>query len=360
MKKVIISESDRSEILKMYGLLNEQYKDGLIPSKGYEIIEDIENNMGTAEKVGGTWKPAPTPHKGDELEGVIKKYIKDFPNGLTEKEWFKIDPLFRIQIYSFMFQAGSSVGKEYRWIAGLAQAIDPSLDRGKIISDVDYRNNAYNLVKQKIKDGTINDYYDKYISKIVEQYKSLTPPTKPGEQPTDDKVKEYKQKFEISWKNRPKIIEEMWNGADISQIMEKYFPTDSENKTNTIDTKPNSSAESENFLVHVDLKKDAFNELSKKLQKWSEENIFEGELYSIDSVELKYNPNGNQILFRMVVGLGNLKIKKVVLAINDESKRAQESKGYKLIKSGKIQLPGEFASSKPGGYDWYLFAELIK
>ena len=126
-KKLIISESEVDEIRRMYGLLVEQqYSDGMIPAKGYEIIEDIEGNMGKARKVNGVWKPTPTPYKGDVLETQIKNYITKY---LPEKQWFKIDPLFRTQIYSFMFQAGSSSGREFRWIAGLANAIDPSLDR---------------------------------------------------------------------------------------------------------------------------------------------------------------------------------------------------------------------------------------
>jgi hypothetical protein len=360
MKKIIISESEKFEIKKMYGLLNEQYKDGFIPSKGYQIIEDIENNMGRAKKIGGKWVPSPTPHKGNELEDVIKKYIKDENNGgLTEQEWLKIDPLFRTQIYSFMFQAGSSPGKEYRWIAGLAQAIDPSLDRGKIIGDANYRKNAYNLVKQKIKDGTINGYYDKYFSKLNEQYSSLTP----NKGSTEGEIEQFKKDYEFAWKNRPKIIDEMWKGATISQMMEKYFPSDTENKPTTTSTTQTTTSTTQTkdysegvFTTgSVDLEKDSFNKLSKKIQDFSKRKNDIG----VGEFKLFYDKNENKIKIEISDDQKGKKYSILVLAINDEAKRAQESKGYEIIKSGKIQLPNEFASSKPGGYDWYLFGNPV-
>jgi hypothetical protein len=296
--------------------------------------------------------PSPTPHKGNELESVIKKYIKDEPNGLTEQEWFKIDPLFRTQIYSFMFQAGSSSGLEHRWIAGLAQTIDPSLDRSKIIGDADYRKNAYNIVKQKIKDGTINGYYDKYISKINEQYSSLKPNTNSKE----GEIEQFKKNYEIAWKNRPKIIEEMWKGATISQMIEKYFPSDTENKpTTTSTTQTKDSSEGVFTTGSVDLEKDSFNKLSKKLQDFSKRKND----ISVGEFKLFYDKNENKIKIEISDDQKGKKYSTLVLAINDEAKRAQESKGYEIIKSGKIQLPNEFASSKPGGYDWYLFGNPV-
>lgn len=227
-KKLIISESEVDEIRRMYGLLVEQqYSDGMIPAKGYEIIEDIEGNMGKARKVNGVWKPTPTPHNGDELETQIKNYITKY---LPEKQWFKIDPLFRTQIYSFMFQAGSSSGKEFRWIAGLAQAIDPSLDRSEIINDENKRDYAAKIINQSINSGKINNFYNNYLSVVDTQYKGL----KKTEGKKED-IEEFGKQYEIVWKNRPRIIEEMWNGATIEDIMKKYFPNPNVTKSSKID-----------------------------------------------------------------------------------------------------------------------------
>ena len=227
-KKLIISESEVDEIRRMYGLLVEQqYSDGMIPAKGYEIIEDIEGNMGKARKVNGVWKPTPTPHNGDELETQIKNYITKY---LPEKQWFKIDPLFRTQIYSFMFQAGSSSGKEFRWIAGLAHAIDPSLDRSEIINDENKRDFAAKIINQAINSGKINNFYNNYLSVVDTQYKGL----KKTEGKKED-IEEFGKQYEIVWKNRPRIIEEMWNGATIEDIMEKYFPNPNVTKSSKID-----------------------------------------------------------------------------------------------------------------------------
>jgi hypothetical protein len=226
-KKLIISESEVDEIRRMYGLLVEQqYSDGMIPAKGYEIIEDIEGNMGKARKVNGVWKPTPTPYNGDVLETQIKNYITKY---LTEKQWFKIDPLFRTQIYSFMFQAGSSSGREFRWIAGLANAIDPSLDRSEIINDENKRDFAAKIINQAINSGKINNFYNNYLSVVDTQYKGL----KKTEGKKED-IEEFGKQYEIVWKNRPRIIEEMWNGATIKDIMNKYFPDPNVTKSSKI------------------------------------------------------------------------------------------------------------------------------
>jgi len=227
-KKLIISESEVDEIRRMYGLLVEQqYSDGMIPAKGYKIIEDIEGNMGKARKVNGVWKPTPTPHNGDELETQIKNYITKY---LPEKQWFKIDPLFRTQIYSFMFQAGSSSGREFRWIAGLAQAIDPSLDRSEIINDENKRDYAAKIINQAINSGKINNFYKNYLLVVDTQYKGLT-----KTQGKKEDIEEFNKQYEIVWKNRPTIIEEMWNGATIEDIMKKYFPNPNVTKSSKID-----------------------------------------------------------------------------------------------------------------------------
>jgi len=226
-KKLIISESEVDEIRRMYGLLVEQqYSDGMIPAKGYKIIEDIEGNMGKARKVNGVWKPTPTPHNGDELETQIKNYITKY---LPEKQWFKIDPLFRTQIYSFMFQAGSSSGKEFRWIAGLSHAIDPSLDRSEIINDENKRDFAAKIINQTINSGKINNFYNNYLSVVDTQYKGL----KKTEGKKED-IEEFGKQYEIVWKNRPTIIEEMWNGATIKDIMNKYYPDPNVTKSSKI------------------------------------------------------------------------------------------------------------------------------
>ena len=215
----------------MYGLIVEQYKDGMIPAKGYEIIEDIEKNMGIAVKDNktGNWKPGATPHKGDELESVIKGYINEC---LSDNQWMKIDPLFRIQIYSFMFQAGSQSGQQYRWLAGLAQTINPNLNRSKIYDDEIYRKDACNVVNNAINDGTINTYYEKYKQKLKEQYNGLTSTSIPA-----DEWKAYK---DIAWNHRPDVIEDMYKtGKSISDIMGVYFNKDT--KTNSFSTIKNET-----------------------------------------------------------------------------------------------------------------------
>jgi hypothetical protein len=348
MKKVIITESDRSEILKMYGLLNEQkymkdYSGTLLDFCGYRAIEKFEETSGTTNG---------TSMGDDYFEGQVddfeSKISDNIQNTIGLGVFSKLPPKMRMQIWSFMFNGTDASQGTVKWLAGLSQA----MNMGKFTDDKDaqeYRikvnkkgSNEFNDAVQQIINfkGNWDDVYNNYLVVLDKQYKSTA------------ENNNKKTSYENSWKFRPKSLSKYYDECGSNNTPKT--------KINSNNTKPNSSVESVSFVAPIYLKKDAFNELSKKIQKFTEENIFDYESYSIDSVELKYNPNRNEIIFKMVIGPGNLKIKKVVLAINDESKRAQESKGYKLIESGKIQLPGEFASSKPGGYDWYLFAELIK
>lgn len=223
--KFIFSEKQINNISKNKRILLEQsYRDGLIPAKGYQIIEDIEGNMGSTQKQSdGTYAPVATPHRGDEKESVIDSIISQYPE--IKNKWMIIDPLFRTQIYSFMFQAGSesdlSSSKNYRWLSGLAQSIDSSIDRSKVSSDPVVRKRAVDIVSNAINDGTINSYYNAYKQKVKEQYNSLQPA---NPSPTKDDLELWKAKKEIVWLNRPQIIDEMWNGVTIQQIIKKYYP----------------------------------------------------------------------------------------------------------------------------------------
>jgi hypothetical protein len=241
-KRLIISESEKYTIRKMYGLIVEQYKDGMIPAKGYQIIQDIEYNMGSAKEVNGKFVPIDTKHQGDEKEDIIKKYINEC---LTDEQWKKIDPLFRVQIYSFMFQAGSKSGQEYRWLAGLAQAINPSLDRSKIINDENYRKNACSTVNSAISNNTINSYYERYIQTLKTQYNSLTKP-----QGSTDSDELWQAKKDIAWNHRPDVIEDMYKtGKSIFDIMKIYF-SDTDNTLKD----ENSISTSRNVLYGKDKK----------------------------------------------------------------------------------------------------------
>ena len=228
--RFLMKESEISEILSLYGLLNEQnYSDGLIPGKGYQIIKEIEGTMGSAElDSNGLYIPKPTPYEPTIKETTIKNILEGFPK--IKSRWDKIDPLFRTQIYSFMFQVGSEENindaKNFRWLAALAQTIDGKIDRSLIYTDENYRKEAEKIVSDAIDNGTINSKYNDFKTKLTELYRALKRPKDSTYTPA-----EWEAIFELSWKNRPEIIDKMWDGKSIEDIKKEYFGWDPKKKT---------------------------------------------------------------------------------------------------------------------------------
>ena len=228
--KFVLKESEISEILSLYGLLNEQnYSDGLIPGQGYQIIKEIEDTMGSAElNSKGLYIPKATPYDPTSKETTISAILGGFPE--IKSRWFKIDPLFRTQIYSFMFQVGSEDDlkntKNFRWLAALSQLIDDKIDRSKIYSDENYRKKAEKIVSDAIDNGTINGKYNDFKTKLTELYRALKRPEN-----SDKTPERWEAIYELSWKNRPEIIDKMWNGKSIEDIKKEYFGWDPKENT---------------------------------------------------------------------------------------------------------------------------------
>lgn len=169
--KILITETDRKNILKLYGILNEQSQGNLVSNNVYKAIRDIESVFSYTD---GSGKVFGNTFSGMEKEQNIKNAIE---NTIGLKTWFAIDEFTRGQIYSFMFQSDSGTTSKLRWLAGLAQSINSSINRGSIVGKPIQDSNVQNaiqLIQQSVKDGTIGNIYENYLSIVQQQYQSIS------------------------------------------------------------------------------------------------------------------------------------------------------------------------------------------
>jgi hypothetical protein len=204
MKIIKLKESDLVNTIR--NILNEQSGGSMLSNKGYEAILEFENTKGTPNaKLTGATSMGYGIGQVRSLENIISKHIE---STITLERWFKINDLFRTQIYSFMFNADSDSTDHFKWLAGLAQSIDSSIDRTKIrnvpLTDPNVQN-ALELVNKTIDSGKINNYYSQYKRVLKEQYKTITNSKRSAEWNTAA------QKY--SWSVRVDEIESYYNGG---------------------------------------------------------------------------------------------------------------------------------------------------
>jgi hypothetical protein len=208
MKKILNEEL--SKIKSMMGLLNEQSSQQLISDNGYRAILTFENAKGTPNNdLTGATSMGYNINKVKSLEGIIANHID---TTISLERWFKINDLFRTQIYSFMFNADSKNTDKFKWLAGLAQSIDNTIQRpdiiGKQLNDP-YVQSAIKLINKTIDSGKINGYYGRYTQVLNEQYKTISNPTQ------SDEWNQAAQKY--SWSVRVQEIESNYNKSNNKQ-----------------------------------------------------------------------------------------------------------------------------------------------
>jgi hypothetical protein len=170
-KKIIITETDKKNILNLYGLLIEQSQGNLVSDNVYNAIRDIESVFSYTDESG---KIRGNTFSGMEKEQNIKNAIE---STIGLKTWFAIDEFTRGQIYSFMFQSDSGTTSKLRWLAGLAQAVNSSINRASIVNKPIQDPNVQNAIQsivQSVKDGSIGNIYQNYVSIVQQQYKSIS------------------------------------------------------------------------------------------------------------------------------------------------------------------------------------------
>lgn len=199
-KKFIISESEINTIRGMYGLVNEQSSSFSIPQSAIKAISDIESVFSymSGGKIQGK------KYSGDEMVGVMEKYVKDT---IGFDCWNNMFDLMKAQIYSFCFQADTSIPYKMKFIAGLANAIDPSISRGDIVGkplkDPNVQN-AINVIKKNC--SFIDHYYYDYMRIMDNQYLSM----------------DYSDNYKNIWKYRPTAISRLMNGESWSKVKEDW------------------------------------------------------------------------------------------------------------------------------------------
>jgi hypothetical protein len=297
--KIIISESEKFKIKKMYGLLNEQVQ---LP----QIIK-------------GTF----TSNDADSAHNLLK----------MEKQIDDILPkIYAMGVNPKMYDVSMSIKTigNNNFTTSYSVRIDKS-DDGKAWMGFSSRGSIGSGYEQRA-DGQMSGTENKDGLSLEEKLKTIgaIEVEEISNSPIVDKIIKLKQYF-------------------VQFTKQKYPPIEQSNNT-TKDTDLGRHS-----IGSVVLEKDAFNKLSKKLQEFTKRVSDAGESLSVG--DFKLFVEGDKIIIDIKNNPKGKKYSKLVLAINNEAKRAQESKGYVIIKSGKIQLPGEFASSKPEGYDWYLFGE---
>jgi hypothetical protein len=209
--KIIISESQLQAIIL-------EQNSSLIPQKGYQAISRIEGKFSymDGDKVKGHL------YTGKEMESSISSYIA---STIGLDNWFKINDTFRTELYAYMFQTDSGNGVRHnRWIAGLAQAISPKINRGTIldkpINDPNVQT-AINLIKTACGDGTINNYMNRWISVVDDQYSKTTSASSSN--------------YEKIWKYRPTAIKRIMAGDEINKVLDDWSKL---NNGGTVEDKP--------------------------------------------------------------------------------------------------------------------------
>jgi hypothetical protein len=213
--KIVISEQQLRRII------TEQSSGGLIPSLGYKIINDIEHTYSFTTSDG---KVSGGNYNGKEKESNISEYID---NTIGLDSWNKLNDLFKVQLYSYMYQHDSGDGgMRMWWIAGLAQAIDSNIKRPLIskkpLTDPNVVN-AIKIIKDACKNNTINSYYKQWLT-VVDNQMSGT-----GSQHPDN--------YKNVWKNRPRAIERLMSGEKWDVVKKEFNSTVISEPKKSVDVK---------------------------------------------------------------------------------------------------------------------------
>ena len=159
----------------------------------YEAIERFEENYGTAK---GT-------SMGDNyFESNWKSFDSKIVNriiGLIGEAWDYMGPLFRMQLWSFMYNSDSGGTDLYRWLAVLYVTANDEIDTfdskitSKIIGkkDINEWEKAVKFVSEYV---GWNLKYNKFLEMIDGQYRTYS----------------NKGAYQNSWGKRPKVMEDMY------------------------------------------------------------------------------------------------------------------------------------------------------
>lgn len=275
MKKFIITENEKRNILGMYSLINERSSAFQIPQEIFQIITDIEARFSYCS---GGEVYGESSYKGDSKLGVFTNYVK---NTIGFDTWNKLNNNTKAQIYSFAYQSDSGDGEfKYRWIKGLAQAIDSNFDRvnGDPKEAIKIIQSAKNL-------GAI---YDDYKKVVKDQYNNIT-----LKNDTDCNRKKV-------WGPRPDAVERMMGGENHNEVLDDWEKTYIKKVTKQtanidIDSQTKKSKKNKKIISYSNRNP---NDLRTKLINFSQET----ELYNVNlsinkddqNVIIEYDTQGDE------------------------------------------------------------------
>lgn len=193
-----------NRIKQVMGLLNEQASGGLVTDDVYTAIGNIEKVFSKVDEndniIGIPYDPR---GKEENIKQAIKSTI-GFDN------WNKMDSKLKGQVYSFMFQSDSGTSTRLRWLAGLAQAIDPNINRLTIVDKP--LNNPQVINAIKLVNDNINKIdYATYIKVVKNQYNNIS------ETPNDSLNRLY------IWEPRPEALDKLMNGEPWDDVKKWWW-----------------------------------------------------------------------------------------------------------------------------------------
>ena len=191
-------------IKQVMGLITEQSSGNLVTDDVYEAIKNIESVFSKTDKNGEIIGIAYNP-RGKESN--IKKAIQE-TIGLDD--WGKMDSNLKGQIYSFMFQSDSGPMTRLRWLAGLAQAIDPKINRTNIVDKPITDSNVQSAIKL-IKDNINSINYNKYMTVVKDQYKNIY-----------GTINDDANKLKI-WGPRPEALDKLMSGESWPDVKAWWY-----------------------------------------------------------------------------------------------------------------------------------------
>jgi hypothetical protein len=220
----------------------------LLDDAGYDAINKYEDNDGCVTLISGKSGNDVTDYQksgcngynpgNDSKEAIIKSRIA---SNIGLDVWAKIPPKFRMQIYSFMYNADSNAdndgGDKLRWVSGLAQALknENAQYRTSIRTNKVLKDEAIKYIKG-LSTSDFEKSYDTYFKVLDEMYQSISTSE------YDSRIKKndvkwanyYKAAYPLTWKARPSTIETYYNES--TQTKDSEQPAKEQKSSSTLVT----------------------------------------------------------------------------------------------------------------------------
>lgn len=348
MKKLLITEQERKNILKLYGLLVEKdgwdekgnvymtsYPGSLLDLCGYRAIEKFEETMGdpNGKSMGDYYFEGGDPNNPNRNEDDykykptdIKKYedliISNLSNNGLLETFKKFPNKLKMQIWSWMFNNTDASQGTIKYIAGLGQAINYSTYSSETegqkyrLKVMKVGSPEYKKAISEIKNysGNFDELYNNYLLVLDQQYKSTAENNKA------------QGSYDNSWKYRPTNLTTYYNECSSETKVE-----DSKDEV--------SDVEVEQEIKPISIKTEKLIELSQKIKELTVDKTID-----LDSIKIDLDNHE----FSVNEGVGD-KVFKLLLVFNkseDEKNNIFPSKENVLEKnkeySAKVVKEGKF------------------